>query len=41
MAGTYSQLYIQAKQNFKEEYIDFLKKFEIQHDVKYLFEWLE
>ncbi len=29
------------KQTFKEEYMDFLKKFEIEHDVKYLFEWIE
>ena len=30
-----------AKQTFKDEYLDFLKKFEIEHDVKYLFEWIE
>ena len=30
-----------AKQAFKDEYMDFLKKFEIEHDVKYLFDWLE
>ena len=30
-----------AKQTFKDEYLDLLKKFEIEHDVKYLFEWLE
>ena len=30
-----------AKQIFRDEYADFLKKFEIEHDVKYLFEWLE
>lgn len=30
-----------AKQTFKDEYMDFLKKFEIEHDVKYLFEWIE
>ena len=29
------------KQTFREEYIDFLKRFEIEHDVKYLFEWIE
>lgn len=29
------------KLTFKEEYIDFLKKFEIEHDEKYLFEWIE
>ena len=28
------------KINFKEEYIDFLKKFEIEHNEKYLFEWI-
>ena len=30
-----------SKQTFQEEYMDFLKKFEIEHDVKYLFEWTE
>jgi REP element-mobilizing transposase RayT len=29
------------KVSFKEEYIDFLKKFEIEHDAKYLFDWIE
>jgi REP element-mobilizing transposase RayT len=29
------------KQTFQEEYIDFLKKYEIEHDVKYLFEWIK
>jgi putative transposase len=29
------------KKSFKEEYIDFLKKFEIEYDEKYLFEWIE
>jgi putative transposase len=29
------------KQTFKDEYMDFLRKFEIEHDVKYLFEWIE
>ena len=29
------------KKTFKEEYIDFLKKFEIEYDEKYLFEWIE
>ncbi|HLO17540.1 MAG TPA: transposase, partial [Anaerolineales bacterium] len=28
-------------QTFQQEYKDFLEKFEIQHDVKYLFEWIE
>ncbi len=27
--------------SFKEEYINFLEKFEIQYDEKYLFEWVE
>ena len=30
-----------SKKTFKEEYIDFLKKFEIDYDVKYLFEWID
>ncbi len=29
------------KQTFKNEYLDFLEKFEIEYDSKYLFEWLE
>ena len=29
------------KQTFKKEYLDFLKKFEIKYDEKYLFEWIE
>lgn len=29
------------KKTFKEEYIDFLEKFNIEHDEKYLFDWLE
>ncbi len=29
------------KKTFKEEYIDFLKKFEIEYDEKYLFDWIE
>jgi len=29
-----------SKQTFQEEYMDFLKKYEIEHDVKYLFEWI-
>ena len=29
------------KKTFREEYIDFLQKFEIEHDEKYLFEWIE
>jgi REP element-mobilizing transposase RayT len=30
-----------AKQTFKDEYLEFLRKFEIEHDAKYLFEWLD
>lgn len=29
------------KKSFKEEYIEFLKKYEIEYDEKYLFEWIE
>ncbi|MBZ4201757.1 MAG: IS200/IS605 family transposase [Methylovulum sp.] len=29
------------EKTFKEEYVDFLKKFAIEHDEKYLFEWME
>lgn len=29
------------KVSFKEEYISFLKRFEIEYDEKYLFEWIE
>jgi putative transposase len=29
------------KKTFREEYIGFLKKFEINYDEKYLFEWIE
>jgi REP element-mobilizing transposase RayT len=30
-----------SKKTFKEEYLGFLKKFEIEHDEKYLFEWID
>lgn len=30
-----------AKQAFKDEYLELLKKFEIEHDMKYLFEWID
>lgn len=29
------------KQTFQEEYLEFLEKFEIEYNEKYLFEWLE
>ncbi len=28
------------KKTFKEEYVDFLNKFEIEHKPEYLFEWI-
>lgn len=28
------------KRTFKDEYLDFLEKFEIEYDTKYLFEWI-
>ncbi len=28
------------KKTFREEYIDFLKKFEVEYDERYLFEWI-
>ena len=30
-----------SKQTFQDEYLDFLKRFEVEHDVKYLFEWMD
>jgi hypothetical protein len=29
------------KRSFKEEYIDFLEKFQIEFKDEYLFEWIE
>jgi len=29
------------KKTFKEEYLGFLKKFEVEYDERYLFEWIE
>ena len=29
------------KRTFREEYVDFLQKFEIEYDEKYLFDWIE
>jgi REP element-mobilizing transposase RayT len=29
------------KKTFKEEYNNFLEKFKVEHDPKYLFEWIE
>jgi putative transposase len=30
-----------GKKSFREEYLEFLKKFEIEHDERYLFDWIE
>ncbi len=29
------------KKSFKEEYLDFLEKFQVEYNEKYLFDWLE
>jgi REP element-mobilizing transposase RayT len=29
------------KKTFREEYIDFLEKFEIEYNMKYLFDWID
>jgi len=29
------------KKTFREEYLDFMEKFEIEYDPKYVFEWIE
>jgi putative transposase len=29
------------KQTFKQEYIEFLEKFEVEYDEQYLFEWID
>jgi hypothetical protein len=29
------------QQNFRDEYLDFLTNFEMEHNMKYLFEWIE
>ncbi len=29
------------KRTFREEYLDFLRKFEVEYDERYLFDWLE
>lgn len=29
------------KKTFKDEYLDFLNKFNVEHDEKYLFEWIK
>ncbi|MBX2992920.1 MAG: IS200/IS605 family transposase [Bacteroidetes bacterium] len=30
-----------AKRTFRQEYIEMLRKFNVEHDSKYLFEWIE
>ncbi|MEO6304098.1 MAG: IS200/IS605 family transposase [Bacteroidia bacterium] len=30
-----------SKKTFKEEYLEYLKEFEIEYDEKYLFDWVE
>ncbi len=30
-----------GKRSFREEYIELLKKFEVEYDEKYLFDWIE
>ncbi len=30
-----------AKKSFREEYLDMLKKFNVEYDEKYLFKWIE
>jgi putative transposase len=29
------------KKSFREEYLEFLNRFQVEHDEKYLFDWLE
>ncbi len=29
------------KKSFKDEYLEFLKKFDVEYDERYLFEWIE
>lgn len=30
-----------AKRSFKDEYLEFLKKFDVEYEEKYLFEWID
>jgi REP element-mobilizing transposase RayT len=45
MDAVYKYILNQEKQHrkktFKEEYLEFLQKFEVEYNEKYLFEWLE
>ena len=36
-----TQEYHHKKKTFREEYIDILKKFEVDYDEKFLFDWIE
>lgn len=36
-----NQEFHHKNKTFREEYVDLLQKFEIEHDEKYLFEWIE
>jgi len=36
-----NQEFHHSKKTFKDEYLDFLQKFEIEHEGKYLFDWIE
>ena len=37
----YAELLMLYPKTFREEYIGFLKKFQIEYNEKYLFEWIE
>jgi putative transposase len=45
MPNTYSQIYIQnqeahhAAKNFRDEYLQFLKRFNVSYEPKYLFDF--
>lgn len=43
MTGAYSRIYIQVFLRLRkiEEYKDFLRNLEIEHEEKYLFDWRE
>ena len=41
MAYILNQKEHHRKKTFKEEYNEFLEKFKIEHDPKYIFEWIE
>ena len=42
MANTYTQIYIHnQKKAFKQEYLEILRKFNVEYDEKYLFKWID